>query len=421
VNFIKKSLRNSRYFVPRVTVLVTLVITALLFVTGPSASPSAKQEKAWPVSTISAEPTIMRPNFSAFGRLQSSQVANISSDLVAKIKQVLVKEGDWVEAGDLLVQLDERESELRIVERRAELKQAEAELLSMQSRLEEAQANAKHYRSKYDVASAKLRRHEDLMKRRLISAAQLDEVTALANEASIEYRNHVRDLRNLPNEVSSLEAQVDKAQAMLERALLDFDKSQIFAPFAGPVMAVHVAPGDYASLGSPLLQLAAADGFEVRVQVSARYARQFQQLIDAGTTVEAVIADGEALRLSRLARHVRAGQTGVDAFFVFENTALNRSLALGRVIDLTIHLPAQENLVALPIQAIYENRRIYKVKENRLVGLEVDRVGEHESAESGYQILVRSADIQPGDEIVTTQLPRAITGLLVERANQKTS
>ena len=69
MNFIKTSLRNSRYFVPGVTVLVTLLVTALLFVTGPSASPSAKQEKAWPVSTISAEPTIMRPNFSAFGRL----------------------------------------------------------------------------------------------------------------------------------------------------------------------------------------------------------------------------------------------------------------------------------------------------------------------------------------------------------------
>ena len=90
---------------------------------------------------------------------------------------------------------------------------------------------------------------------------------------------------------------------------------------------------------------------------------------------------------------------------------------LGQVLDLTVQLPAQEGLVALPVQSIYGSERIFKVVDERLVGVPITRVGEYENSEDGFRLLVSTDQIAIGEPIITTQLPRAIDGLLVSVAN----
>ena len=402
-----------------------LLTSASIFATGPNASPAAPVEKAWPVSVTTVAPGVMHPSFSAFGRLESNQVASLRSDLIAQIKEVTVKEGDWAEAGEVLVRLDEREARLRVLEREAELRQHQANLAAMHIQLELEQQSSQQFESKFQVAQAKLERHEGLMQKRLISKALLDEVISQANQASIDYRRHVRELKNLPNQIAAHEASVAKAEALLQQAELDLQKTSIRAPFSGPVLAVHAAAGNHSNLSMPLIDIADIVGFEVRVQIPDAYARQFHQAHDQALTtlaqkITATAESGARLTLTRLASQVRTGQTGTDAFFVFEES-IDQALALGRVFNLTIRLPAQSELIAVPVQSIYENNRVYAVKDSRLVGHDIERVGEQDSAEHGYQILIRTDAIQPGDNVITTQLPRAINGLLVDVANTQDS
>ena len=248
----------------------------------------------------------------------------------------------------------------------------------------------------------------------MISKALFDEVVAQANEASIEYRNHLRELSNLPNQITADEAQVAKAEALLEQARLDLQKTTIRAPFAGPVLAVHAAPGSHSNLNMPLVEIADAAGFEVRVQIPDAYTRELQRLTTL-SSLTAVASNGAQLTLRRLANHVREGQTGMDAFFTYD-AGISVAPALGSVLNLSILMPAQDDLIAVPVQSIYANNRIYAVVDDRLVGHDIERVGELETAELGYRILIRAEAIAPGDAIVTTQLPRAITGLLVDVA-----
>ena len=51
-----------------------------------------------------------------------------------------------------------------------------------------------------------------------------------------------------------------------------------------------------------------------------------------------------------------------------------------------------------------------------LEAITVERVGEAEGSDGEHRILVRSPEIRAGQRIITTQLPRAISGLLVEPA-----
>ena len=100
------------------------------------------------------------------------------------------------------------------------------------------------------------------------------------------------------------------------------------------------------------------------------------------------------------------------------------------MLELSITLPEEDAVVALPVQSIYENDRIYAIRdtasqdsgqldgnpEYRLQAITVERVGEAQAEDGQHRILVRSPEISAGEKIITTQLPRAISGLLVEPA-----
>ena len=399
-------------------ILCAALMSASIFATGPSADPAAHVEKAWPVSTTVVTMQTLRPNFAAFGRVESNRIARLRSKLNAPVAQVMVSEGDWVEAGEVLVLLDAAEFRLMVAQREADLLEQQAMLRTMQVDLELEQQSATHFEAKQAVAQAKLQRHQDLMGKRLISKALLDEVTSQANEASIQYRRHISVLRNLPNQITARKAGVARAQAQLAQAQLDLDNAVIRAPFTGPVLAVYAAPGDHNNSSQPLVEMADAGGIEVRVQVPDSHAQTFREAQSQGAQISARTEDGTPMELSRLTNHVKSGQTGLDAFFRFSSSEDEdaQQHTLGRVFNVRVEMPAQDNLIAVPVQSIYENNRVYTVVEGRLVAHEVERIGEYESVGEGYKILIADPELAQGDAIVTTQLPKAVSGLLVEVA-----
>ena len=383
-----------------------------IFATGPTAVPEPRTEKAWPVAVMPAVPERRSPSFTAYGRVESSRVAELATDLVAEVAEVRVREGDWVAAGDLLVGLADAEASLLVAEREADLAEQRARLASIRSERDMLARTLDQARSMHRIAQDKLARHQELLDKRLISRSLLDEVVAQANQASIELENHERRLTDLPHRLAAQEAQVAKSEALLARARLDLEKTRIRAPFSGPVLAVHVAPGDRTSLGVQLVDLADADAFEVRVQVPDAYEARFQRHLELGHGVSASFADGRELPLSRLARRVRPGQSGLDAFFALAPGAT--APPLGRVVDLRIRLPEEAGVVALPIASLYENDRVYAVEDSRLQAIDVERVGELHTPEGEYRVLVRSPELYQGRQVITTQLPKAVSGLLVE-------
>jgi HlyD family secretion protein len=79
-----------------------------------------------------------------------------------------------------------------------------------------------------------------------------------------------------------------------------------------------------------------------------------------------------------------------------------------------VKLPTQANVAALPALAIYGQNRIYRIVDQRLEALSITRVGDWTSPTGQQLTLVRSAELRSGDQVLITQLPNAVTGLLVE-------
>lgn len=413
--FYSQSLARRRFLLGFGILAAALLISLSLMATASKPEIEPQRERAWAVSVLDVRPTRLAPVFSTYGRVESNNIAELRTKVVAEVAAVHVREGQRVQQGDLLVELRTDELALQAQEKKAELQLQQAQLESLRTEHRLLQETSSHYRSVWELSQKKLERQRGLLDKRMISQALMDEAVREANQATIAYQDHVRTLTDFPNRLAQQEASVSRAEAQWQQSLINLDRAEIRAPFNGPVMSVAVAVGDFSSLGEPLVIMADESEFVVRAPVPNRYAQRLREHLAQGRDLRSsaeIAGQPVFLSLDRLGRDVKAGESGLHAFFVMD---ANQDIPeIGRIIDLTVQLPEESGVVALPAQAIYENDRIYEVQDNRLQALSVERVGEYETPGGDYRVLVRSAELGNGDQVITTQLPRAISGLLVE-------
>ncbi|MDR6228097.1 RND family efflux transporter MFP subunit [Pseudomonas sp. SORGH_AS199] len=153
------------------------------------------------------------------GRVRA-EVITIAPDVAGLVTEIAVRDNQWVNKGDLLLQIDPEHYEIAV-------HQAEATVAARKATLAMRQQNA---RRRADIDSLVVSREN----REDASSA------ALAAEA---------DLR--------------QAQAQLESARLNLKRTRVLAPVDGYVTNLSVFKGDYAAAGAPKLAVIDAHSFWV--------------------------------------------------------------------------------------------------------------------------------------------------------------
>jgi hypothetical protein len=190
------------------------------------------------------------------------------------------------------------------------------------------------------------------------------------------------------------------------------ERSDLHAPFDAMISSVEVAAGDRVSLGQIMVSLFPLDSLEIRAHLPTGYIESVQRAIAAGETLQAsaVNRDSSArFPLLRLAGEAEA--TGIDAYFGID--ADGPQFRPGELLALSLALPAEADVFAVPYQAIYGNSRVYKVAEDRLQVIDVESIGQRREPGRPAQVLIRSDAIEDGDLIAATHLPNAVSGLKV--------
>jgi len=385
----------------------------LLLATGPSAEPTQRAERAWPVSFSVVQPATLNPVLLAYGRMEAGQTATLRTRASGTVARVLRSEGDWVEAGELLVQLDALDAELALAAARSARAQAQAALSSAESDYRLAQQLVEHQETQDAIARSRLERFEHLHARRMISDADLDEMRHRAAEQAMVLARHLASVEDFPNQIALRRAALDEAEARVRLAQQDLAHTTLQAPFSGRVLSSEVAAGDRLPAGAQLMQVADYQQLQLRVSLPATLAETLRPSLSAQERIRAHAEMGGrqvAFELQRLAADVKPGQSGVDAFFSAEP---DPDLLIGSLANLQIQLPPQPQVIAVPVHALYEGDQIYLIEENRLRAVAVQRVGDHVTEDGNYRVLVRSPEIQGGARMMTSQLPVAMTGLLV--------
>ncbi|MEJ2051311.1 MAG: efflux RND transporter periplasmic adaptor subunit [Calditrichota bacterium] len=309
---------------------IAIVIIVLIFVTVTKRN-GGNDEVA--VQTAKVEKQRIVQTVTATGRIQPKTQVKISADVAAKITQLDVKEGDWVEKGQFLVQLD-REKFMAAVER------AQANVRSSEADAKLANENMLKTEKDYE-------RTKSLFDRKLESQASLDQAYAAFQ---VEKARHQ----------SALEL-VEQARATLKQSQDDLSKTTIYSPMAGTISELNKEVGEIA-LGSQfqedvILVVSDLAGMEALVDVDENDIISVALGDSAKIEVDAlpdVVYTGVVTEIASSAKISGQGTADQKTDFEVEITILNPGdrLRPGMTASSDIVTDIRDNAIGVPIQSV---------------------------------------------------------------------
>ncbi|GAA0694740.1 hypothetical protein GCM10009104_22820 [Marinobacterium maritimum] len=407
-------------WLPLLILLAAALITFVLIKTKDQPEAQEAQIKRWNVNSLRLEPVTVAPELELYGQFEIPQLTQLSSALNADVQQIFVREGDRAERGSLLLQLDPREAELLLRQRKAELAAVEARIAAEHNRHRNDLRSLKLEQEVQALNEQRVSRAASLHERKLLSQEQLDNSHLTTRQQALAIRARQQSITDHPNRLAQLNAERDRAQALVDTAELDLSRSRIQAPFNARIVSIDSAVGNRTRPGDRLLSVYDLDRLQLRAQIPEQLLPTLRKAVngqaDTATRLSAhALINGEpvSLTLDRLAARINAGQAGVDALFSINDQSAQP--VPGQTLNLRLQLPQQSGLYALPASALYGSDRLYRlVDDNRLQAVQVQVIGQQYPAGQAPRLLVSAAALKPGDRVITTQLPNAIGGLPVQ-------
>ena len=196
---------------------------------------------------------------SASGKIQPEVEVNITAQVSGQITALPVKEGDAVDDGDLLVQIN---PDLYV----AALNRAEAASNSARSNLASARAQEAQAEAQLFAASKSWKRTQLLFQDRVISQADYDTAEANYRTADATKTSAIESIRSAEFAISSAEASVQEARDNLSRTTLT-------APQSGTVTALMKEVGESVqgngfTAGEVVMKVSDLSTMEVNVEVN---------------------------------------------------------------------------------------------------------------------------------------------------------
>src|SRR5262245_21649198 len=257
---------------------------------------------------------------------QETQVKTEQPGTIAKLHADL---GDSVPRGKVLAEYDSREFDLAVAQADADLLSARQSLSRSQASVEASeaalrrardnlgalQAEVARNRSQVDWGKSELERNQELYRRELIAARDVDNAKNLYNVAAAQLAVAQNALAQHPDQVRIAEAQLESDRAALRVAQAEVARREaalaiarkrlgdttIRAPFAGFIAKRLVNAGEYVKENTGVFNLVALDPLKYTGSVPERYAPELRVGQRVELSVEAYPGKafpGEVTRLS---------------------------------------------------------------------------------------------------------------------------
>lgn len=376
---------------------VSVLLFALLFLLSGCVPPQGQNppQKGLKASTPQVVPVRrgrIADTVSELGTLEPLSKVEIIAEESGKVAEVLVKEGDTVEKGQLLLRLDTQDLEISKAQVLAQLKSAQIdleELLAGATEVELRSKEAQYTEALLSLEEARktLARNEKLFASGAISKEELE---ASRNEvirrekALAVAQAELEETRKKPKaeDVARARARIEEIEASLRSIERRIEKAEIRSPLAGIVLSVNVEEGDFVSSGTSA----------------------------SGGTSPVVVADLSTMKVDVPVNEVdiprvKVGQRAritLDAFpgMTFEGEVVaiayqGKTTENVVTYDTTVHLPNPENLLRAGMTANVEI--VIEEKENALL-VPVSAVQERGGKAF---VFVKNAEGQPEPREVT--------------------
>ncbi len=216
-----------------------------------------------PVRTAVVEQSDIRSMISTNGKIEPVNNFEAHAPVSTSVRRVLVKEGDSVKQGQLLVVLDDVDARAQAARAQTQLRAAKAELGATErggNQEEVLDLEAQLVKAGTDRDSAQ-RNLDALRKLEQQGAASAGEVREAENtlaraDAQLTFLRKKQTKRYSNAELARVAAQQAEAQAAYDAAQDVLAKSNVRAPFKGIVYSLPAKQGGFVAAGDLLLQVA---------------------------------------------------------------------------------------------------------------------------------------------------------------------
>lgn len=197
------------------------------------------------------------------------RLISVAPRVAGPITKLLVDDNDEVKEGQLLMEIDPNDYEVKLHQTEAKLAQAKAQLKVSQKEVETGVSNlSQSYQdvtstsSKLDFAQKDYKRYHDMYKAGIASKQEYDNsrtnlTVAKSNHKGANDKSKAMKsaLESHQAKTEAVAADIQRLEAEVEQAKLDLSYTKIYAPQSGMVSARSVEKGNYVQIGQPLMQI----------------------------------------------------------------------------------------------------------------------------------------------------------------------
>ncbi len=300
------------------------------------------------------------------GAVDTTSAPIVSAEVPAQVENVLVEVGDAVTAGQLVAVLGSGDLINAQNIARAQLKSIEALVANQEKQTT---------------------RTRQLAEQNFISATRLDESTA---------------------QLLSLQQQLKGAQAGLDQARRNLEKTRIHAPVAGRIEQRMVTRGDFVTPGKPLFQIATSQNLRVRLPFPESLANQLQKGLTVYLTTPAAPDKNFTGKIEDIKPMIGAQNRSFEAIVEVQNPG---NWAPGASVNARVVIAERPRALAVPETSVVirpAGKVVYVVKDGK-ANQRVVKTGA--KTEGWVEIL---SGLAPGDVIAVDG-----AGFLTDKADVK--
>jgi multidrug efflux pump subunit AcrA (membrane-fusion protein) len=379
------------------------------------------------------------------GEASTWRVVSVGSEVAGRIlsKSSGCRSGLFVNAGDVLFELDPADSLVEQQRLAAKVSQSQVELQSIQVEQSNASALLKLAEEDLELQRQHLLRVRSLFERRATSETDMDAATRQELTARNAVQNHQNQLASLGQSVLVKQSALKLAEAELARAQLDLSRCTVTAPISGRVVDDIHEQGDYVRPGETLVRLSDSSRMDVRCSLRGEelaWVWRFGQLRDAPPQTSEhpapaqdstplampivpceVVFEADGVETVWNARLERLEGSGMDRATrthpcrvvvdqpLVATTKLNTpgsaaappALLSGMFVNVRIPITAPVPLFQIPPEALRPGELLWLVRDGRLKILSVSVVQQQPDALLVHQLTEPLLD---GDAVITSPL-----------------
>ena len=401
---------------PLLVLVGAVLIAGYLQATKPEVEPEAPAERSWLISTTSTEIADRQPELLAYGEIIAQRDVEMRTLVAGQITAVGENfvDGGVVRVDDLLVQIDSFEFDAAVVERSAQVKEAEARLTEIKAQIGAEVSNLTFDREQLEITEREWQRRDVLAKDRVISEKALDDARMARNDRARTVSLSERNLQMLRASEVRQQAVITQTEVGLKRARRDLRNTRLLAPFAGLLTEIGAAIGKRLPVNGQVARLIDPNHLEARFHLSddefGRLVKPPEGLLGRPARVVWRIGNESfeyAAEIARVGAEIDAASGGVQAYARIDTTGQPVALRPGAFVEVFLLDRLYRQTARLPESALHDDEKVYVIIDGRLAPRLVELV-----ARIGNDVLVHG-ELAHGETVATTRFPGIGPGVKV--------